>query len=215
MKFEVETLFEGSSDLDFYDVFNDLNQSLVGISEAKIEAFFRLKAVGARSKSLAGTVRTLVLNDLQFKGWEIKWCPFKGNLGLESASWNFDAAKLVEKNGSKFWVTLEISFDNRVAIGTHLVKSKVANNPQYRSDASNVEIAHHCIISAAKSFKEVAGIDSSVASAEEFRIAAGPYAIINPPMTTLVSLTALETIEISQRKYDGRTKSTLLNLSGN
>jgi hypothetical protein len=211
MRFNATTIFEGSTHSDFHEVFSDLISSLSGISESKIESYFTNKAVGAKSKSLASTVRTLLLNDLQFKGWEINWSPFKGNSALESAIWNFDAAKQIEIDNNLSWITVEISFDNRVAVGTHLTKSTVANNVAFREISGGDPISHHCLVTATKHFKEMAGIDNSVASSEEFISAAGPYAILNPTRTTLVSLQALETIEIAQRKSEGRTKSRLLN----
>lgn len=211
MKFVTTTIFEGSNDSEYSDAFSDLSSSIGGISESKIESFFTAKAIGAKSKSLASTVRTLILNDLRFKGWEINWSPFKGNPAMESAIWNFDAAKSIQIHNVTSWLTLEISFDNRVAVGTHLAKATVANNLEFRSISGTDLIAHHCLIAASKSFKDLAGIDGSVASAEEFKVASGPYSNLKPTRTTLVSLEALENLEITQRRYDGRTKSRLLN----
>jgi hypothetical protein len=215
MKFEVKTLISGGEAESFTETFTEVLSSISGLSEGKIESYFVSKAVGAKSKSLASTVRNLVLNDLQLKGWTINWSPFGGFTEYESAIWNFDAAKLLTTGGTNGWVTLEISFDNRVAIGTHLVKATVANNAKFRKSSGAEHIFHHIIVAASKSFKAVAGIDNSVASAEEFEIASGPYSALDLVGTTLVSLNALEKLEVLQRKSDGRTKSKLLNLETN
>jgi hypothetical protein len=212
MKFEVKKLFGEDIPIPIEEHLSELLASIAGLSDSKIEAYFVSRAVGARSKSLASTIRTLILNDLQLKGWNINWSPFKGLTGYESAIWNFDAAKRVSFGAASGWFTLEISFDNRVAIGTHLVKASVANNAQFRIDYGQEPIINHCIIAASKAFKEISGLDNSVASSEEFETASGPYAILDLVSTSLVSLNALETLEVLQRKSDGRTKSKLLNL---
>lgn len=212
LKFEVSTIISGQSGISFTDYFNELEMSILGLSESKIGAYFTTKSIGSRHKSLASTVRALVLNDLQLKGWTINWRPFKGRREFDSALWSFDAAKHIVINGSGAWLTIEISFDNRVSIGTHLVKSTVANSLAHRSEAGQDPVVHHCIVAASKSFKDVAGIDGSVASSEEFVSAAGPYASLGLTRTTILSLSALETIEVIQRKFDGRTKSKLLSL---
>lgn len=196
-------------------MFTDLIDSLAGISEPKIHSYFVSKAIGAKSKSLASTIRSLILNDLQLKGWSINWSPFRGNHGFESAMWNFDAAKLVHLQKTPYWLTLEISFDNRLALGTHLVKSRVANNFEFRKDPDNIPVLHHCIIAASQSFKNMSGLDNSVATAEEFVLASRAYAPLGLSDMTLISLNALETIEVLQKKNDGRTKSKLLNLEIN
>jgi len=215
VKFEVKKLFGEKNAVPEEDYLSELLTSISGLSESKIESYFVSKAIGARSKSLASTIRTLILNDLQLKGWTINWSPFKGSTGYESAIWNFDAAKRMSVGGASGWFTLEISFDNRVAIGTHLVKASVANNALFRNDYGREPILNHCIIAASKGFKEVSGLDNSVASSEEFETASGPYAILDLISTSLISLKTLETLEVLQRKSDGRTKSKLLNLDPN
>jgi hypothetical protein len=212
VNFETEPLISRTGELDFSESYFDLSRSLTGLSEEKIELYFNAHAMGARNKSLASTVRSLILNDLQLKGWEIGWQPFKGHPEYEGAVWNFDAALKVETSSGSGFATLEISFDNRVALGTHLVKSSVANNLAYR-DQDKTLVRHHCIIAASKAFKDAAGIDNSVASAEEFRSAAKIYDSVASTSVTLVSLKSLETIEILQTRFSGRTKSGLFNRS--
>ena len=213
MKYFTTRVFEGSVDLEFEDLFSDLLSSVAGISESTIERFFNSEGMGARSKSLASTVRKLLVNDLQLKGWQTNWAPFKGKSGFESSVWSFDAAQRVKLNGQNFWITLEISFDNRLALGTHLVKAQAANSMELRNPTINEPIIHHCIIAASKAFRESAGIDNSVASAEEYVNAAIAYKSICTLGTTLVTLNPLETLEIHQRKFDGRKMSKLLSLS--
>jgi hypothetical protein len=212
MKFEAKSLVSDKSSILFSEVFTDLLASISGLTDSKIQHYFVSKAVGARSKSLASTIRTLVLNDLQLKGWKSNWKPFYGLPNYESAIWNFDAAKHMVIDGKSGWFTVEVSFDNRAAIGTHLVKSQVANNLDFRKVSGGDLILHHCIVSASQSFKNVSGIDSSVASSEEFEIAAKAYSGLGLTPTTLISLSALETLEVQHRKIDGRKKSKLLNL---
>lgn len=214
MNFETEPLITRDSAIDFQDTFLDLSKSLSGISEEKIESFFNAHAMGSRSKSLASTVRSLILNDLQLKGWEIGWQPFRGRAEYEGAVWNFDAARKIDTAFTSGYVTLEISFDNRVALGTHLIKSSVANNLDYRTQDKSL-VRHHCIIAASKAFKEAAGIDNSVASAEEFKSASKIYERVATTSVTLVTLKSLERIEILQTRFSGRTKSGLLNRSSN
>lgn len=212
MQFDVETIIQGNNTSEFQILFSEIASSIGGLSETKIEKYFTSNAVGSRSKSLAGTIRALILNDLQLKGWLINWAPFKGKSDYEASMWNFDAAKQVEVSGTSKWITVEISFDNRIAIGTHLVKASVANNSSFRTSQGDSEIIHHCLITGTKEFKDLAGIDSSVGSSEEFHLAAGPYQTLALTRTTLISLKPLETIEVQQRKFDGRTKAVLQNL---
>jgi hypothetical protein len=98
-------------------------------------------------------------------------------------------------------------------VGTHLVKARVANSPGFRPEQNAEPILHHCIIAATKGFKESAGLDNSVATAEEYELASHPYKELDAVGTSLISIKALETIEVSQRKFGGRTKSKLLRLS--
>lgn len=209
MDLDVTRLTEINSENSFEFLFGDLVTSIQGLSEQKIQGYFNAMAIGAKSKSLASTVRALILNDLQLKGWSTNWKPFAGKAGYETALWNFDAAKLFDFSGKSEWLTVEISFDNRIAVGTHLSKPAVANNATYRSAACDERIAHHCIVAASANFKSTAGLDSSVASAEEFALASGPYIELMQVETTLVSLRGLKTIEVRQRRSDGRLKSKL------
>ncbi len=213
MKYLTKEIYKSSPGVDFKNLYIDLLASVSGISEATIERYFNSEGVGARSKSLAGTVRKLLINDLQLKGWKPNWEPFKGTQGFESSVWSFDAARQVSLDGTDFWITVEISFDNRVAVGTHLMKAEVANNLEFRAPTVLEPILHHCIIAASKAFRESAGIDNSVASSEEFENASRAYSRLSTLGATLVSLNPLETIEIHQRKFDGRKMSKLLNLS--
>lgn len=210
MKFQSKYIFSDQTALEFEAHFRDLTESLTGITDSKISAFFTQRGMGARSKSLAGTIRFLVTQDLQLKGWTTNWTPFSGHRQFETAMWKFDAAKKIAHNGGEAWVTLEISFDNRLALGTHLVKAQVANNKTFRADEGLDPIIHHCIIAGSKLFKESAGLDGSVASSEEFDQASSAYSLLEMVPTTLISILPLETLEVSQRKSDGRTKSKLL-----
>ena len=191
---------------DFDHSYGDLLRAIDGISERKIAAYFNSKAIGAKSKSLASTVRALVTNDLQLNGWVMNWKPFQGP-GLETALWSFDVAKKIQIAGKTCWITAEISFDNRVAVGTHLSKASVANNEHFRKLHDNFPIVHHCIVAATADFKLNAGIDGSVASSEEFEAAAGPYSKIISVPTTLVALLGLLSLELEQKKTDGRLRS--------
>jgi hypothetical protein len=213
LKYQSSRVFEGSLNVEFEELFSDVLSSVTGISESTIERYFNSEGMGARSKSLASTVRKLLVNDLQFKGWKTNWAPFKGTPGFESSVWSFDAAQRIELNGENFWITLEISFDNRVALGTHLVKALAANSMELRNPAIAEPIIHHCIIAASKAFRESAGIDNSVASSEEFLNASRAFSRLSNLGTTLIALNPLETLEIHQRKFDGRKMSKLLNLS--
>jgi hypothetical protein len=213
LKYESNEIFKSQYVSSFEELFSDLLSSVSGISESTIERYFNAEGMGARSKSLAGTVRKLLVNDLQLKGWQPNWTPFKGTTGLESSVWSFDAARRTQFNGEDFWVTVEISFDNRVALGTHLMKAEVANSLKFRNPSIPEPILHHCIIAASKAFRESAGIDNSVASAEEFANASKVYDDLTSVGTTLLSLQPLETIEILQRKFEGRKMSKLLNLA--
>lgn len=205
----VTSLNEPHTEFDFEAQYADLLDAIDGISERKIEAYFNSKAIGAKSKSLASTVRALITNDLQLKGWVLNWKPFRGDRSLESALWSFDAAKHVALGSDSVWLTAEISFDNRVAVGTHLSKATVANNLEYRKSENIDPIGHHCIVAATSAFKLSAGIDSSVASSEEFDVAAGPYKDVIFVPTTLVAIKGLVSLELSQRKSEGRLRSRL------
>lgn len=195
--------------LDFESHYADLLAALDGISESKIESYFNSKAIGSKSKSLASTVRALITNDLQLRAWTLNWKPFRGDKSLEGALWTFDAAKQVLIGDRSCWITAEISFDNRVAVGTHLTKATVANNLKYRLIEAASPIAHHCIVAATNAFKQTAGIDNSVASSEEFELASGPYSKIIDVPTTLIAIKGLVSLEVQQRKSEGRLRSKL------
>lgn len=212
MKYLAKEIYQSSPGVEFENLYLDLLASVSGISEATIERYFNSEGIGARSKSLAGTVRKLLINDLQLKGWKPNWEPFRGTPGFESSVWSFDAARRVSFNGSDFWITVEISFDNRLAVGTHLMKAEAANNSEFRNPTLPEPILHHCIIAASKAFRESAGIDNSVASSEEFESASRAYSRLSTLGATLVSLKPLETIEIHQRKFEGRKMSKIFNL---
>lgn len=215
MKYEVHNLLSDTTDHDGSDFFVDVRDSLSGISDSKIEGFFNSKAIGSKSKSLASTIRSLITADLQLKGWVGDWAPFGQGTIYSSAVWNFDVAKRVIFEGKAAWVTVEISFDNRVAIGTNLVKAQVANNMSFRDSGTEAPIVHHCIITGTKDFKTYSGIDGSVATSEEYLLASKPYGSLNLVPTTLIGLERLETLEVTQRKFDGRTRSRLINLDAN